>query len=316
MALKTDNWGFQYDDALPPDQWQNVKTSNGYTIQVNSKGTINLADPNTKTFNDKHVNDNRPPDLTGSGNALVAAYDWLRGTQTQAPQPGVGGPIAPGDVGRLKRDPGTGYYVDPVTGTSYTDANGTTPVANPNVAQQVATDAGTARDFLGRARSGDAEHAFTLSGQRQLDKQLAGTIAGTTPSVAQTMLGQSTDATNRRQLSAAAGVGGANAFAARRQALQNIAQTNGQADQAAAIVRAKEINDATNSRANLLGQVATGTDRRYATDVGAAGDFSSLALNGQEKNQGLDTDADKDKKNFNRKVGQGIVNGFGNFLGG
>ncbi len=305
MAIVKDPWGFEYDNSLPPGQWQTVKTNDGRTIQVDSTGSFNKSDPaSAQAFND-HVNKNRPPSVFGKDNALYkagdAVYDFYIDKTAQADQPGVGGPINPADAARLQKQQ-DGTFRDPATGTTYTDASGQTPIANPNVAQQVAANDARARDFLGRAATGDAEHAQTFAGQTQLDNQFQQTIAGKTPSVAQTMLGASTDALNRRQLSAAAGVGGANAFAARRQALGNIATQGIAAGQGAAILRAKEINDAQTARAANLSQMSGATDRRYAIDTGSAADFAGIADTGQRAQQGLNTEADKDKKRANRNI--------------
>src|SRR6266576_2725613 len=52
-------------------------------------------------------------------------------------QPGVGGPAR--DPSKLVRDPVTGMFYDPTTGTSYTDSGGQVVITNPNVADRKST---------------------------------------------------------------------------------------------------------------------------------------------------------------------------------
>lgn len=234
------------------------------------------------------------PDTDWSLNdTLKNAFGYGNGKQ----QPGVGGP-AP-DPSRLVRDPMTGKYVDPATGTTYTDATGQTPVAAPNVSQQVALNSQTSRDFLGRLQQSDAEHRQAFEGQTGLINQLDNTINNrNAPSVAATQLAINNDNNARQAMGTAAGVQGPNAFAARRAALQAVAQGNTGTAQNAALLRAHEVATAQQQKGNVLGQQSALGNQRYGQDMTGAGEFAVLADRGQEGVQGLNAKQDlEDQKN-------------------
>jgi hypothetical protein len=195
----------------------------------------------------------------------------IYGSTQQQQQPGVGG--AAKDPSKLVRDPTTGLYYDPTTGTSYTDPMGQSVVTNPNVAQQVATNV---------QRSGVLLNQFgqAFAGQTGLADSLRGTIAGTTPSVAQTQLQLGLGGIADQQLAQAAGASGENAAMARLAAMNNTARAGIGANQAAALTRAQEVADAQRGLAGVLGAQA---------NEGLTGgeNFASLGLTGQENQQGL-----------------------------
>jgi len=229
-------------------------------------------------------------------------------------QPGVGGPAA--DPSKLVRDPMTGAFVDPTTGTAYTDATGQTPVANPNVAQQVAQNNQTGRDFLGRLQQSDAEHRTAYQGQNKLLGQLDNTISNpNAPSVANTQLAINNDNNARQALGTAAGVQGPNAFAARRQALQAIAQGNTGTAQNAALLRAHEVANAQQQKGAVLGQQSALGNQRYGQDLAGAEGFAGLANTGQMGQQRMNQQQDE-KDQENKKAFAGKVIDFGTSIFG
>jgi len=229
-------------------------------------------------------------------------------------QPGVGGPAK--DPSQLKLDATTGMYFDPTTGTTYTDASGSTPVTNPNVSQQVAANFGVSRELLGRTAASDAEHQQVMGGQNKLLGQLDNTITNVNaPSVAATQLAINNNKNASNALGNAAGVGGANAFAARRQALNSIATGNASAAQSAALARAAEVASAQQQKAGILGQQSTSGNQRYATDAASAAKFADTAQTGQEAVQGLNQKA-KDKTQENdQEFGKKLIGAGSHMLG-
>ena len=229
---------------------------------------------------------------------LNPAYDYHAAFDTKAP-PGVGGP-AP-EPHRLVQDPGTGYYFDPATGTSYIDAAGTTPVKDPNVAQQVAQNFQTSRDFLGKLGTYADQQQQAFAGQQRLAGNLNDVINGRGgPSVADVQLRQGLDQLSREQLGQAAGASGNNAFGAQRQAMNNIAGMGIQTDQAAALLKAKEIADARTALAGVLNNEQAGAGNFYNTNVSGAGAFANTAAGAEGDQQRLASDIDK--ANQDRKM--------------
>lgn len=197
---------------------------------------------------------------------------------------------------------------------------------DPNAAFQAQQNFGTSRDFLGRLQQSDAEHQRALAGQGQVvagQNRLLGQLDNTinnpnASSVAQTQLTMQNDANANRQMGAAAGVQGPNAFAARRAALQNIAQGNTGTQQAGALARAAETAHAQNAKASVLnqqggvfGQMGVGADRRYGQDTNAASEFAGNAARGQHEYEAMKYKVDNDnqdkEKTWNGKIISGIT---------
>jgi hypothetical protein len=252
---------------------------------------------------------------TGGAGKLYSGVKNFLGYGPLPQQPGVGGPAK--DPSKLERDVTTGLYFDPTTGTSYTDATGQSPVTNPNVAQQVASNYATSRQLLARTAASDKEHAEVMAGQNKLLGQLDNTITNVNaPSVAATQLAINNDRNASSALGNASGVGGANAFAARRQALNSIAHGNATTAQNAALARAAEVASAQGQKANILGSQATSGNQRYAIDTGAAAKFADTAASGQASNQGLDQqNKEKDREN-KQEFSKRLIGGASHFIPG
>jgi len=115
---------------------------------------------------------------------------------------------------------------------------------NPNPSYQTEQNFQTRGDLLGYDTADRAAGDKIVDNQNKLLSSYNRTINDpNAPSQARTMLAINNDLNNRSELGSAAGVGGANAFAARRQALNNIAQRNIGTAQAMALARAKEVSD-------------------------------------------------------------------------
>ncbi len=227
-------------------------------------------------------------------------------------QPGVGAGAAVNPA-TLQRDPTSGIYYDPATGRSYTDPAGTQVVADPNLAQQTAANFQRAGGFFGKVGATDATLDAVNTGQNQLGATLDRTINDpNAPSVARAQLAQTTDANGRQILGTAAGVGGANAYDARRAALSTLAGANTAAVGNAAVLRQKEVADATGARGALLGQQGQQAQARQNTNVGAGIDLAKTASGAQTSQQGLNQKTDAENQQKDQKyLGAGL-----SFLGG
>jgi hypothetical protein len=214
----------------------------------------------------------------------------------------------------LQRDPISGRYFDPTTGTTYADPMGKTPIVNPNVAQQVATASGNSQSILGDLTNARATGNQALAGQTGLVNQLNGTIAGNTPSVAQNQLTQTLGGIQRNQAAMASGYGGANAFSAQRQAAANTGAAQQSASQAAAIQRAQEIQAATAQKGQVLQSIAGNANTQGAQDVAGAVAFGDTAMKGQQAQQGLNTSAAEKKAADDAQKKNGIIAAIGSLI--
>lgn len=203
-------------------------------------------------------------------------------------QPGVGNV----STNALQKDPSTGLYFDPSNGTTFLDAGGTTPVTDPNVAQQVAQNFITSRQFLTRLGN--------VQGQEgQLAGNLSSLINGGQPSAAQQQVQSGMNNIAQQQMSQAAGVSGAGGPLAQLLAARNIANAQIQTNAAGGIARANELTGARGNLAGLLSGMA-------GQDAGVAGDYSGLASTGQAGQQGLNMQTDANNQNFNLQFLKGV----------
>lgn len=229
--------------------------------------------------------------------------------------PGVGGPAK--DPTQLRQDPATGLFFDPTTGTTYTDATGVTPVASPNTAQQVAANFAMRDAFNRRLASAHNQTQSALADMGQLSSSLSNTINDpNATSVARAQLGQGLQQMANQQLSAAAGVGGQNAFAARRQASQNIAKQGSAANQAQALLRANEVSQAQGRLSQVLGQRAGITQDQYKTDAGIALNYSDQARRGRQEDDDDAASAAEGTRKQRRSILAGVVDGISTFASG
>jgi hypothetical protein len=206
-------------------------------------------------------------------------------------QPGVGTT----STHDLHKDPATGMYYDPTTGTTFTDQYGQHPVTDPNVAQQVAANFNSSRQFL--------TNLANVQGQEgQLAGNLRSLIQGGQPSVAE--MGVQRDMNNiaQQQMSGAAGVSGAGSPLAQLLANRNTANAQIQAAGAGGIARANELTGARGALSQLLGGMA-------GQNLAGAGEFAGLASSGQAGQQGMDAATAKANEDFALKLGTAVLGG-------
>src|SRR3569623_214455 len=167
----------------------------------------------------------------------------------------------------LQRDPVTGNYYAPSTGTSFA-AHGAA-ITDPTLAQQVAQHSQPAQTYQtqGNAQNTNLEAAQKNQGQRV--QTLQNVVAGRAPSVAATQLAQSQDQTERNILGQVAGVGGPSAYDARRAAISAIANSRLQNAGQAAQLRAQEIQGATGQLATAINNQAGTAQARQNANVQA-----------------------------------------------
>lgn len=219
----------------------------------------------------------------------------------------------------MRRDPVTGLYQDPTTGQVYYDQFGKQLVTNPNVAQQVAQNFQTSQAILGGLSGARADAAAANTGQASLVNNLNGVINGTAPSVAGSQLAGTLGNIQRTQMATASGFGGNNAFAARRQAMQNIAQTQQQASQQLAQLRAQEVAAAMAAKGGVLQNMAGNANTQAAQDIAGGANFAEIAAKGQGAQQGLQTDTDKaniEERNDKAQRTAGAIGSLWGFGGG
>jgi len=123
------------------------------------------------------------------------------------------------------------------------------------------------------------------------------------PSVARAQLKQGLEANQRQQLSAAAGVGGNNAYLASRTAATNANQANLATNQAQALVRAQEVANAQKSLVDALSGKTTALSGATTADTNAGTQFNNAGT--QLKSAG---DLFKGAGDLNSKVSDTLNN--------
>lgn len=211
--------------------------------------------------------------------------------------PGVGGPAE--DPSRLRFDPQTNMWVDPVTNTAYIDATGQQPIHDPHVSQQVAQNWQERQKFLNQGQADRGIINQAQAGQTGLASSLNNTINNpNATSVAGSQLTEGNDVNGRTQLALAAGQGGANAAAGRRQAAQNIGQAGAQLDQSQALLRADETAKAQGQLGQVYGNMANQGINLSGQDNQNAGNFASLSQSGAGGLENLNVQTQKDNQNM------------------
>lgn len=242
--------------------------------------------------------------LTGglAGDAYNGVKSVFNNNAYNTHTPGVGGAVAPGT--QLQQDPTTGAWYDPANpGKIYVDQAGQTPVQNPNIAQQVANNIAIRNQFNAKLAASGVQSNEAIGGLGGLATSLNNTINNpNAPSVAQTQLGIGLDAAAHQQLGGAAGVGGQNAFAARRAAMGNIGDLVARENQSAGLTRAGEVATAQGRLADVLGTKGGLAQSMYNANTGAGQGYSQMAQQGQEFNQTSQQLDEKNKRDFWDKI--------------
>ena len=207
-------------------------------------------------------------------------------------------------------DPSTGAFVDPATGHVYLDAGGTQLSTDPGLNSQAQRSLSISNQLYSKLGGFQQGYQSASNGQTGLTQQLDRTINGTAPSVAGTQLVQAQDQIAKQQLSEAAGATGTNAALARYAAMQNTANSQAQANQSAAILRAQEVAQAEQVKGQVLGQQASEADTNYGNTVTGTNQASSVA--GATGTAQADVDQ-KDRTADKTLVGN-LVSGAGNAI--
>jgi len=87
-----------------------------------------------------------------------------------------------------------------------------------------------------------------------------------------------------------------------------------QADQAAALIRAKEAADARTALGTVLSNEATGAGNMYATTLGGARAYGDLSQTGQGQQQGLNQSAAQGNAKTNEELATKGAGGLGNAI--
>ncbi len=245
----------------------------------------------------------------------------LGGTKHQdAGVGGVGGP----DAGLVYAADGTAYnnnlvqqpdgtFLNPTTGTRFSDAGGQQPVAAQNTSQQIASATGNSQNFLDQNQVQQQRGTQAYNGQKAFGDDLNQIIRNpNAPTVSTSVMNQALGNIDRQQLAGVAGVGGANAGAARKQAMMNMGNLDAQAAQGAAVARATEANGARQAQAtNLQNMAGNSLEATGQNNQGAAA-FADLGMKGAAANQQAQIDNNKinagiDTGNMQQK--QGFIGG-------
>lgn len=243
--------------------------------------------------------------------------------------PGVGGPDAGTVIGadgvaynpNLQRQ-ADGTFLNPTTGTRFSDPGGQAPIAAQNTSQQIAGATTNANDFLNRNAVQDQRGAAAYNGQKAFEGDLTQVIRNpNAPTVSTSVMNQALGNIDRQQLAGVAGVGGANAAASRKQALINMGNLDTQAAGAGAVARATEAAGARQQLGNVLQQEAGNSIDATGQNNQAAGAFSNLAMGGANANQqalneqakinaGVDTGNMQQKQGFLGGIAGGLTKAF------
>lgn len=146
-----------------------------------------------------------------------------------------------------------------------------------------------------------------LAAQGATTRALDRTIAGTAPGVAGTQLTQGLDQTRAAISAQASGANSANAGATQYGAIQALAAAHAKAQQDAALLRAKEVEEAIKAKAGILNQEqqATGNMAGIVAPAGTAlSGQSTTAAGGVVKSNEEETAA-------RRVLAANLLNGFG-----
>lgn len=231
----------------------------------------------------------------------------MGGATTPQGAPAPGASAIPGD---LVLDPKSGLYFSSSTQNFYQqNPDGSFAVQkDPNVPSAVASFYGTANKNAEEAKPYEQDFRNVFGEQTGLAADLSHTIHDVNaPSVAQEQLAQTLQGNEAAQLGAASGIGGGNAFMARRNAANNVAALNAGAGQDAALLRAQEVAGAQGNLANVLGTQGTESTGMFGAKTGYGLDYNRLAAATKTGDLGNRTT----QRGQNIKIGEDIATGLG-----
>ena len=208
------------------------------------------------------------------------------------------------------QDPNTGLFIDNTTGKTYKDANGLVPSDNPQLTAQAQRNLQVANELFARLGGDQERYRQVFQRQSELARSLDQQIRGTAPSVAQTQLTEGTDQIRQQAESMASGASGAAAPLARYTAIQTAGDASAKANQAAAELRANEVQQATQTKAAVLGQQANEANTASGVNVAGMNAAEGAAVTPQATQAQIDQREKERLQNFYTS----LINGAGSGL--
>jgi hypothetical protein len=167
----------------------------------------------------------------------------------------------------------------PDSGSFFNNLAAGTKLGGPSSLQQLSDqDQENQRRLLQQLALYNQQYNDAYQRQSAASRGFDSVINGTAPSVAQTQLQQGVGQIAQQQLAQASGATGQNAAIARIAAMQNTGAAQAQANQAAAVQRAMEIDQARRAKAAISGQQAGEAGSMYGANLSGAVGFSSPAV--------------------------------------
>lgn len=152
--------------------------------------------------------------------------------------------------------------------------------ATPALTQLSTQDQEMSRRLMAQLALYNQQYNQAYQQQGAVSRGYDAVINGTAPSVAQTQLQQGVGQIAQQQQAQASGATGENAAIARIAAMQNTGTAQAQANQAAAVQRAIEIDQARKAQAGIAAQQAGEAGSMYGANLSGAVGFSSPAVTG------------------------------------
>lgn len=188
----------------------------------------------------------------------------------------------------LTLDPGTGKYVDDTNGNVYHDALGTQASTDPSLNSQATRNLGISNGLYNSLGQYGQGFAQAQSGQNQLGSYLGQVINGSAPSVAQGQLQQGLGQIQSGINSNVAGATGNNAALAAYGGQQAYGQAAAATNQAGAVQRGQEVNQAEAARGQLYGQQANENAQMFGQSLQGAGQASGQANTAEQAQAQID----------------------------
>lgn len=162
--------------------------------------------------------------------------------------------------------------------TAYQIFGGGDPPKGTGLNDIASQDSEYTRQLLAQLAQYNQQYGQAFQDQTRVANGYDAVINGTAPSVAQTQLQQGVGQIAAQQQAQASGATGQNAAIARIAAMQNTGAAQAQANQAAAVQRAAEIDAARRAKAGIAAQQAGEAGSMYGANLSGAVGFSAPAV--------------------------------------
>jgi hypothetical protein len=170
----------------------------------------------------------------------------------------------------------------------------------------VGSDRAHAEDFYRRLALLNQQYQQQLAAQSGLGRQLDRQIAGTAPSVAQTQLRRGVGDIQNNINATTSGASGNTAALAGYSGIQALGAAQAKANADAAQIRAQEVAQAEQAKANLLAQQQAATGQQTATATGAGTALSGQAVSGGAALGNLNQEEIASERNLVGNVASGV----------